>query len=393
MLMIYRRTYNTYTRLLLVIGAVCILFLLNGCRRELSVLESEKEYITYPTETRRVKGLFLLNEGNMGSNKCTIDYFNIREGYYLRNIYPERNPEIVKELGDVGNDLQIHDGKLYAVINCSNFVEVMDVRTARHLGSINIPNCRYITFSDDKAYVSSYAGPVQIDPNARPGKVVEIDTETLQITREVTVGYQPEEMVATGGRLYVANSGGYRFPDYDRTVSVIDLDSFQVVDTIDVAINLHRMELDRYGRIYVSSRGDYYGTGADVFVIDSRTGTVTGNLGISANEMYLCGDSIYLTGSGWSYTTQSNRATYAIYDTKQGRIVSDNFITDGTDQEIKLPYGVAVNPETKEIYISDATDYVTPGYLYCFTPDGKMKWKVRTGDIPGHFAFTDEDFY
>ena len=329
----------------------------------------------------------------MGSNKCTIDYFNIREGYYLRNIYPERNPEIVKELGDVGNDLQIHDGKLYAVINCSNFVEVMDVRTARHLGSINIPNCRYITFSGDKAYVSSYAGPVQIDPNARPGKVVEIDTETLQITREVTVGYQPEEMVATGGRLYVANSGGYRFPDYDRTVSVIDLDSFQVVDTIDVAINLHRMELDRYGRIYVSSRGDYYGTGADVFVIDSRTGTVTGNLGISANEMYLCGDSIYLTGSGWSYTTQSNRATYTIYDTKKGRIVSDNFITDGTDQEIKLPYGVAVNPETKEIYISDATDYVTPGYLYCFTPDGKMKWKVRTGDIPGHFAFTDEDFY
>lgn len=391
--MIYRRTYNTYTRLLLVIRAVCILFLLNGCRRELPVLESEKEYITYPTETRRVKGLFLLNEGNMGSNKCTIDYFNIREGYYLRNIYPERNPEIVKELGDVGNDLQIHDGKLYAVINCSNFVEVMDVRTARHLGSINIPNCRYITFSGDKAYVSSYAGPVQIDPNARPGKVVEIDTETLQITREVTVGYQPEEMVATGGRLYVANSGGYRFPDYDRTVSVIDLNNFQVVDTIDVAINLHRMELDRYGRIYVSSRGDYYGTGADVFVIDSRTGTVTGNLGISANEMYLCGDSIYLTGSGWSYTTQSNRATYAIYDTKQGRIVSDNFITDGTDQEIKLPYGVAVNPETKEIYISDATDYVTPGYLYCFTPDGKMKWKVRTGDIPGHFAFTDEDFY
>ena len=391
--MIYRRTYNTYTRLLLVIRAVCILFLLNGCRRELPVLESEKEYITYPTETRRVKGLFLLNEGNMGSNKCTIDYFNIREGYYLRNIYPERNPEIVKELGDVGNDLQIHDGKLYAVINCSNFVEVMDVRTARHLGSINIPNCRYITFSGDKAYVSSYAGPVQIDPNARPGKVVEIDTETLQITRKVTVGYQPEEMVATGGRLYVANSGGYRFPDYDRTVSVIDLNNFQVVDTIDVAINLHRMELDRYGRIYVSSRGDYYGTGADVFVIDSRTGTVTGNLGISANEMYLCGDSIYLTGSGWSYTTQSNRATYAIYDTKQGRIVSDNFITDGTDQEIKLPYGVAVNPETKEIYISDATDYVTPGYLYCFTPDGKMKWKVRTGDIPGHFAFTDEDFY
>ena len=56
----------------------------------------------------------------------------------------------------------------------------------------------------------------------RPGKVVEIDLATLQITREVVVGYQPEEMVIHNGRLYVANSGGYRFPNYDRTVSVVD---------------------------------------------------------------------------------------------------------------------------------------------------------------------------
>ncbi len=39
--------------------------------------------------------------------------------------------------------------------------------------------------------------------------------------------------------------------DYDRTVSVIDLKTFQVIKTIDVAINLHRMKLDRYSRIYV----------------------------------------------------------------------------------------------------------------------------------------------
>ena len=170
-------------------------------------------------------------------------------------------PDVVKELGDVGNDIGIYGNRLYVVVNCSNFVEVMNVHTAEHIGSVTIPNCRYIVFNGDKAYVSSYAGPVQIDPNARPGKVVEIDLETLQITREVVVGYQPEEMVINNGRLYVANSGGYRFPNYDRTVSVVDLQSFQVVNTIDVAINLHRMEIDKQGRIYVSSRGDYYGVG------------------------------------------------------------------------------------------------------------------------------------
>ena len=82
-------------------------------------------------------------------------------------------------------------------------------------------------------------------------------------------------MVIKDGKLYVANSGGYRFPDYDRTVSVIDLKTFQVIKTIDVAINLHHMKLDRYGRIYGSSRGEYYGTGSNVFVIDTQTECVT----------------------------------------------------------------------------------------------------------------------
>ena len=290
-------------------------------------------------------------------------------------------------------DIQALPGRLYAVVNCSNLVEVMDVYTAEHIGSISIPNCRYIVFEGDRAYVSSYAGPVQIDPEARPGKVVEIDTRTLEITREVTVGYQPEEMVITGGRLYVANSGGYRFPNYDRTVSVIDLDTFEVVNTIDVAINLHRMELDRYGRIYVSSRGDYYGTGSDIYVIDAASERVIGSLGIAASEMCIDDDRLYIISTEWSYTSQSNEVSYAVYDTAEQRIVSRNFITDGTDREIVLPYGVAVNPETKELYVCDATNYVTPGYLYCFSPEGEFRWRVRTGDIPAHIAFSPEPFY
>ena len=234
---------------------------------------------------------------------------------------------------------------------------------------------------------------MQIDPEARPGKVVEIDTESLTITREVVVGYQPEEMVITGGRLYVANSGGYRFPNYDRTVSVVDLESLEVVNTIDVAINLHRMELDRYGRIYVSSRGDYYGTGSDIYVIDAATEKVIGNLGIAASEMCIDDDRLYTISTEWSYTSSSNEVSYAVYDTAEQRIVSHNFITDGTEKEISLPYGLAVNPETKEIFVCDATNYVTPGYLYCFTPEGTLKWKVRTGDIPAHIAFSSEPYY
>lgn len=328
---------------------------LSGCRGDIPFLHSEEEeLIPEGTGNESVKGFFLLNEGNMGSNKASLDFFSYETGKYMRNIYPSRNPDIVKELGDVGNDLAIYGDKLYAVINCSHYVEVMDVNTAKHVGSIDILNCRYIAFNGGRAYVSSYAGPVQIDPDARPGKVVEIDTTGLQVTREVVVGYQPEEMVITDGKLYVANSGGYRFPNYDTTVSVIDLKTFEVIDTIDVAINLHRMVVDRFGRIYVSSRGNYYDVGADVYVIDSKTDKLIGNLGIPASEMCISGDSIYMTSVEWNYTTNSNTVSYTLYDVVRREVVSHNFITDGTDKQIQVPYGIAVNPDTKEIFISDA---------------------------------------
>lgn len=370
-----------------------LMAVLSGCRREIPFLHSEEEELTSGgTGHEAVKGFFLLNEGNMGSNKASLDFFSYETGKYMRNIYPSRNPDIVKELGDVGNDLAIYGGKLYAVINCSHYVEVMDVKTAKHVGSIDILNCRYIAFNEGKAYVSSYAGPVQIDPNARPGKVVEVDTTSLKVTREVVVGYQPEEMVITGGKLYVANSGGYRFPNYDTTVSVVDLETFEVINAIDVAINLHRMTKDRFGRIYVSSRGNYYDVGADVYVIDSNTDRLVGNLGIPASEMCISGDSIYMTSVEWNYTTNRNTVSYTLYDVAREKIVSHNFIADGTDKQIQIPYGIAVNPDTKEVFISDAKDYVTPGTLYCFSPEGNLKWEVTTGDIPAHFAFTTRSF-
>ncbi len=374
---------------LLVTLTVISCFLLSSCRGDDEVLvPSTWKQVTSPNSQTGVIGMYLLNEGNMGSNKCTLDYLDYTTGYYRKNIYAETNPSVVMELGDVGNDIQIYGNKLYAVINCSHFVEVMDKTNARHLGIINIPNCRYITFHEGFAYVSSYAGPVQIDPNARLGYVAKVDTATLQVVAECLVGYQPEEMVVIGEKLYVANSGGYRFPNYDRTVSVIDLNTFTETKKIDVAINLHRLKADRYGFLYVSSRGDYYTIPSDLYVIDTRIDEVTDTLGIAASELCIDDDNLYIYSTEYSYVNEQEwEITYALIDTRTRKLITRNFITDGTEKKIKKPYGIAVNPETKEFFVTDAKDYVSPGTLYCFTPDGKKKWSVTTGDIPAHFVF------
>lgn len=373
-----------------IIPLLCVLtlFLAFSCREDDEIIPSQPEDVTPGETSGPIKGLFLLNEGNMGSNKATLDYFDYETGVYTKNIYAERNPNIVKELGDVGNDIQIYGSKLYAVINCSNLIEVMDVKTAKHVATVTVPNCRYIVFNKGYAYVSSYAGPVLIDPNARLGYVAKIDTTTFLVIDTCNVGYQPEEMVISNNKLYVANSGGYRVPNYDNTVSVIDLDSFTETKKLTVAINLHRLELDNYGNIYVTSRGDYYYTSSNTYIINSKTDKVTDVLNLPATELTLSGDSIYVYSTEWNYLSGSNETTYAIVNTKTKAIVSKNFITDGTDKNIEVPYGIAVNPETKEIFITDAKDYVTPGTLYCIDSTGKKKWEVTTGDIPAHIVFT-----
>lgn len=378
-----------------VLSTLVVLILLWGCRGdEYELLWADEEQVAPgldPNELGSIKGFFLLNEANMGSNKSTLDYFDYETGNYYRNIYPTINPNIVHNLGDVGNDIQIYGDKLYAVINCSHLVEVMDVNTAKHYATINITNCRYIVFDKGYAYVSSYNGPVDINPDAPIGTVLKVDTVSMQVVDTCVVGYQPDEMVIHNNKLYVANSGGYRVPDYDTTVSVIDLTDFREIKKIDVAINLHRLELDNYGYLYVSSRGDYKKIGSKTSIIDTRTDEVVEDLPLLPNSnMALSGDSLYVYSVEWSHITQKNTVSYAIYDTKKRRIVTRNFIKDGTDKQIKIPYGIAINPETKEFFTTDAKDYVSPGTLYCFSRNGRKRWSVKTGDIPAHIVFTNK---
>lgn len=363
---------------------------LTACRHDDEIFIPEEVEVSRPEYTE-IKGFYLLNEGNMGSNKSTLDYYDYSTGTYTRNIYGNSNPDVPKEMGDVGNDIAIYGSRLYAVINCSNKVEVMDVATARRIGQIEIPNCRYIKFHGQYAYVTSYAGPVEINPDYEQiGYVAKVDTTTLEVVDRCLVGFQPDGIEIVDNKIYVANSGGYMVPNYENTVSVIDLMTFEEEDRIEVAINLHYVMADKHGGLWISSRGDYYDNTSKLYCYDVRKRRMVAELDVPVSDMCIEGDSIYIVSAGWSHITSSYNVTYAVVDVNLKEKVTDNFITDGTDAKIKMPYGVAVNPITKDIYVTDAKNYVNPGTLYCFDRDGVMKWSVRTGDIPAHFAFVGE---
>jgi DNA-binding beta-propeller fold protein YncE len=363
------------------------MIIISACRKDPQPLPSEITKVE-PEPTSSIKGFYLVNEGNMNMNKASLDYMDLVNGIYTRNLYNQVNPEVTKGLGDVGNDIGRYGSKLYVVVNISNKVEVLNIKTGKKIGQINITNCRYITFNNGKAYVSAYLGKVG-DPKAPNGIVAEIDTTALRVNRTIEVGRQPEEMAIIGTKLYVANSGGYSPPDYEHTVSVIDLPSFTEIKRIEVAINLSRIKADRYGDLYVTSRGDYYTIPSKLFVIDTQTDQIKKVFNIAASNLVIDDDYAYIYSTEWNYIEGRNKITYNMINTKDETLMDRKFISDGTEKDIKITYGIAVNPISKDVYVTDAKDYVSPGKLHCYCPEGRLKWSVTTGDIPAHIAFTN----
>ena len=374
---------------------ILTLLLLSACRQDVMIVPMEKSDPGGKTQQGDIIGMYLLNEGNMGSNKSSLDYLDLSDStaHYYRNIYSQRNPSTVMSLGDVGNDCQIYGSRLWLVINCSNKVEVARADSAIRIGKVNIPNCRYVTFNDRYAYVSSYVGTVYASSNSPLGSVYKVDTLTLQKVDSCSVGYQPEEMAIIGNQLYVANSGGYQGmtgQGYESTVSVIDMATMQETSKVEVAPNLHHLKADKYNQLWVTARGDYMTEASSIWWLapdENGQMKVGGHIDQAVSDLCIVGDSLYFYGSQWSEVSMSNTITYGIINVKTHQVVSTSLSSAPEISKIRMPYGIIVNPVHRDFYLMDAKNYVSSGELLHFLPDGTFDWKVSTGDIPAHAAF------
>ena len=374
--------------------ACLILAVVSSCREDFYIIPSQKQDTGVAPTRGNILGMYVLNEGNMGSNKASIDFLDLDENkptvHYLRNIYSERNPNVVKELGDVGNDIKIYGSKLWIVVNVSNKVEVATADSCKRITQINIPNCRYLAFKDGFAYVSSYVGPVKFDKDAPLGMVYKVDTMDFKKKDSVVVGYQPEELCIVDNKLYVANSGGYLAPNYDHTLSEIDLTTFKEIRKIKVGLNPHHCQVDHYGQIWVTSRGNYNDVPSRIYRLykgRSQLYEVIDSIDTPVSGLSIVGDSLYYYGSAWNNATATNNISYGLINVRTHKIIDTNLFSAPQLKAITMPYGIIVNPVERDFYLMDAKNYVSSGSLLHFKSDGTYDWTVQTGDIPGHATF------
>lgn len=388
-----KRIFQNFGKVVLAIAFVAAA----GCRKEdtLRFLPGENgEPSDYEVVDAAVNasaepsGIYLVNQGNQGSNKARLDFLNFHNGFYIRDVFTEYNPEVVKGLGDTGNDVQVYKGKVFVAVNGSHKVEIMDAYSMKRLAQVDVPNCRFIAFDGNCAYVTSYVAKDEESLKTQKGALYCIDLDTYKVTGQVTVGYQPEQLVIMDGKAYVANSGGLA-KDYDNTVSVVDLKSMKVEYDIEVAVNLQLMLVDAEGTIWVSSIGNYRDVSSTLNYLVKKGDKyeLGGTVNVPVSSMALAGDKIYVIGTTYNPTTWKPTTTYNIVNAKTRKLESGSFITDGTESDITTAYTVTVNPGNGDIYVTDAKDYVSSGTLHCYTGSGKHKWSVRTGDIPDRIAF------
>lgn len=328
-------------------------------------------------------GFYLLNEGNMGANKCTLDYYDYATGTYQRNVYAQNNPEVVLDLGDAGNHMAIYRDRLFIVVTGSHKVEVLDARTARRIGQVNISSPRCIAFAGDKAFVTSSVGS-----DDGKGSVVRFDIATLAVDGTALAGLNPEGIVEHKGMLYVANSYNYGIGAFDDKVSVIDPATMKTEYMAQGRVNMRSLLFDSYDNLWAISSGNYAEHEPGLNCMEKRDGKYAdaGTVLLSASSMTIYKDKIYTVGVAYDANWNSTPDYYGIRTAPSFREISAGaFVWDGAT--LQTPYYIAVNPSIGEFYITDARNYTSSGAVYAFGADRQLRWKATTGDIPAAIAF------
>ena len=348
-----------------------------ACKKEPVQPESNTLVSIDTTYKNDAMGLYVLNEGLFNMNNTTLTYYDYNTGVATTDFFDMQNG---RKLGDTGNDIVIYGNKMYIVVNVSSQLEVVNPYTGKSIKQIPFFNGdkprqpRYIACSGAKAFVCSFDGTVAV-----------IDTASLEIEKFINVGRNPDGIAVANNKVYVSNSGGLDYPNYDNTVSVIDANSLIEIKKIPVRINPYVIVPDKYGDLYVVSRGNYSDIKMCLQIIDSNTDELKYTFpDIEVLNLAINGDTAYV----YYYDFMSGSGSHImIINVKDETVISKNFISDGTT--VETAYGIAVNQLTGDVFITDAKGFVNTGQVICFDKNGKKKYSFTAGLNPGHIAFLD----
>lgn len=308
-------------------------------------------------------GVFILNEGNFRGGNGSLSFYSYDSLKIYNDLFYTVNG---RPLGDVPNSIIIYADKAYIVVNNSGKIEVIDKATLESKATINglVSPRQMAIINDNKAYVSSlYSDSVAI-----------INLFDNSISGYINLRRSSEAIIIAGNKAFISNwSGG-------KEIMVINTINNQVIDSIEVGIEPESMVLDRNKMLWVLCNGGWARQNfAELMVINISTNHIekkytfpTKDASPTCLQIDGIGQTIYYLDNG----------------VRQMDINSEDLpATALVPQSGAYFYKIAINPINSDIFITDAVDFMQPGYVLCYKNNGTFVSKLRADIIPGSMCF------
>lgn len=350
-----------------------VFLLPRACMKDDQIWEVNQSPYNIPTS-----GIFIINEGNFMYGNASLTYYDPETREVVEDLFFNTNGI---PLGDVALSMVIRGNLGYVVVNNSGRIYIFNTSTFEAEGKITgLTSPRYIHFiNDNKAYVTDlYARSIAV-----------VDPATREVTGAIPVSnnnnefYQhaTEQMVQYDKYIYT------NCWSYDNQILVIDSESDQVIDSIEVRKQPNSMVLDIFNALWVMCDGGVEGSsyGAEApgllrigpgeteaqVILSFSPGQRPSELKINGR-----GDTLYFINEDvFRYPVNGSAGPELIIQSPYEANGPYGF------------YGLGVDPVNSEIYVADAIDFVQRGVVYRYSSEGVPVDTIRAGIAPGEFCF------
>ena len=328
-----------------------------------------------PNQYNIGSGVFVLNEGNFQFSNASLSFYDPVADTVANNLFYKVNNA---PLGDVAQSMAMADGKLYIVVNNSNYIYKVDANTLVcdttkpfKLTGFYSPREMHIV-APNKAYVSDLMGT---------GLWI-VNPQDMTHSGSIELGKSTEKMVQVGNELYVSNWSNYYVPGMEKnSVQVVDITNDVKVAEIQVGKEPNCMAVDQNNHVWVLCEGATWeadGENPSLWEIDPMLKTAAKRYEFDGTAMIMKANS-------------NGSALYVFYNNEVRRF---DLATLALSETFSIPapdsgtfYNMAVNSVSGDLYVTDAKNYMMNGTVYRYSSDGVLLSSFEAGTIPSAMLF------
>jgi len=359
-----RLTNSGFTGLFLTL--LMVIILISSCNKN----DDFGEINTQGSKYNSGEGVFILNEGNYGQGNGSLSFFRFDSTKMENDIFYQTNN---RPLGDVPFSMKIIGENAWIAVNNSAKIEIVALKDLSLVATIEgLTSPRFIIeVAENKAYLS----------DLYEDKITILDTKNFLISGKINLRFSSEQMVLANNLVFAAFWSNYAFPaNENNKVYIINPVNDLLLDSIEVGKEPNSMVVDKNEKIWVLCSGGFLNEeiptlqqiNAETFEVDALLNF--GDIQSSPSSLCINGtlDTLFFINGG-------------IYR----MAISESLIPDQPfiQEQGNRFYNIAVNPETSEIYASDAIDYQQNGLILRYKPDGTFVDLHHAGIIPGQMVF------